>query len=254
MKQLHPLRRRGRWAGTPAALAALLGVSAAAAHAQIPGKFVPDVQVVVAPRAGGEWVVSAVYSKRVPRAQAEGRVKRLLGLTGWKGTQFEFEERALERDAKKLPADIEPLPPVPVMSSLTFLTGGKVVDMADGTMPLEPFARAYRDLNRIHVTYLVPGKFAFKGLRRFADNNVDIALSEGQGAWTYVVNIKNHRLDSLGLPRYEVLKSERAVQSAQASPGGLRARKTLFGTGLVVLLAAGAGAVAYLWTNRLAMR
>jgi hypothetical protein len=239
--------------GAIALLAATLGLSVAAL-AQISGKVIPDVQVVVVPFGGGQWAVSAVYPKRIPRAQAEGRVQRLLSLTGWKGAQFAFEDRALERVATNVKLEDGPLPPVPVMSSLTFLTRGKVVDTADGTMPLEPFARAYRDLNRIHVTYLVPGKFPFKGLRRFTDNNVDIALSEGQGAWTYVVNIKNHRLDALGLPRYEVLKPERTVQSAQDDTGGLNARKTVFGTGLVVLLAAGAGAVAYLWTNRLAMR
>jgi len=250
----HPLWRADRRAGGVfAALLAILWASAAApARAQISGKYVPDVQVVVVPFPSGQWAVSAVYPKRVPRAAAEGRVKRLLDLTGWKGAQFTFEDRALQRAGVNVHLEDGPLPPVPVMSSLTFLTAGKLVDIPDGTLSVEPFARAYRDLNRIHITYLVPGKFTFKGLRHFSDNNVDIALSEGQGAWTYVMNIKNHRLDALGLPRYETLKSEGAVQSAQSGVDGLRSRVTLFGMGLVVLLAAGGGAVAYLWTSRLA--
>jgi hypothetical protein len=218
-------------------------------NAPISTERMPDVQVVAFPLPTREWAITTVYPKVVRRSLAEGRVKTLLNRAGWKATGMEFKDKALERVADNAPK-------TEVMSSLTFRTAGRVVDLADGTMPLESFARAFRDLERVHITYIVPGPhFAFRGIRQFADNNVEISLSQGQGAYTYLLNIKNHNLENLRLPRYETLKTGQETESARAEPAPKAGiPPVLFGTGLAVLLAVGAGAVAYLIFTRLTAR
>lgn len=221
------------------------------AGAQIAGGRKPDVQVVVMPYPTGAWGVAMVYPGKVKRADAEKRSKELLAFGGWKGNSYEWEERGLERDPKltKLP-DAQGIEGVPVMSSLTLQTTGKVVDLGDGTMAVEPFVRAFRDLNRVHVTYLLPPTFKFRGLREFHDKNVDVQAQGEQGSWTYVVNIKNHQLSALNLPRYETVKPDARFEQASAAAEKARRLRRLVGTGAVVLLAVATGMFVWLWTRR----
>ena len=218
--------------------------------AAIPTQRVPDVQVVVFPLPTHEWAITTVYPKIIARTTAEARVKRLLGITGWEGSTTEFKNKALERVAANAP-------PSPPMSSLTFRTPGRVVNLSDGTMPLEPFIRAFRDLERVHITYIIPGNtFTFRGLREYSGQDIEIALSQGEGAYTYVLNIKNHNLDTLQLPRYETLKPGSGTTTTQVTPksGFIAPAPVVVGTGLAVLLAAGAGTAAYLFFTRVAVR
>lgn len=227
----------------------LLPAGAQMVNAPIPTQRIPDVQVIAFPLPTHEWAVTTVYPKVVSQADAQGRVNRLLALTGWKANGMEFKNKALERAASDTPK-------AAVMSSVTFRTTGGVVDLVDGTMPLVPFARAFRDLQRVHITYIIPGKtFTFRGIRQFSDNNLDLSLSQGQGAYTYVLNIKNHNLDALQLPRYETLKEGQGTQTAAGGAVSHPSLPTVWvGTGLAVLLAFGAGAMAYLLFARLATR
>ncbi|MDX1934181.1 MAG: hypothetical protein SFU56_16390 [Capsulimonadales bacterium] len=235
-----------------ASMTAVIGGTAAAqaqmVNAPIPTRRVPDVQVVAFPLPTREWAVTTVYPKTVPRTRAESRVRTLLRLTGWRASEPEFKDRALEPSAPDAPK-------TPVMSSVTFRTTGNVVNLSDGTMPLEPFARAFRDLDRVHITYLIPGdKFAFRGIREYSDNNLEVSLSQGQGAFTYMLNIKNHNLESLRLPTYETIKSDQGSETAagRTDPPGLP--KGWIGTGLAVAVALGAGTVAYLLFTRMTAR
>jgi hypothetical protein len=220
-------------------------------RAQIPAADRPDVQVVVMPYPTGTWGVSLVYPHKVPRAQADQQFKQLLALGGWKSSADEWEERGLERNSELMQSpDAKGIEAEPVMSSLTFQTTGNIVDVADGTMSLEPFARAFRDLKRIHVTYLLPATFKFRGVRDFHDENVDVAALGQQGAWTYVVNIKNHQLSALHLPRYEIVRSGAQFQQAKAAAEKAVRLRRMVGTGAVVLLALATGMFVWLWTRR----
>lgn len=231
-----------------AALMLLLG-GVRAASAQITSVDKPDVQIVVMAHPSGQWAVSTVYPGKVARAAADAHVKRLLAVSGWKASgPSQWENRALERVDSPFGLKAQP-----VMSSLTFLTNSPVVDWEKATLPVEPFARAFRDLSRVHVTFFVPGgraAFPFRGLRNFADPRVDIAFSGGQGAYTYVLNIKDHQLEALNLPRFEVVKPRANVRSA-ALREAIRARRRLALGGLVVLAA---GAAAFFVYSAVAQR
>lgn len=248
--------------GSACALVAIVGAlllgTSRTALGQVPGNKQPDVQVVVLPDAGrGEWSVSIVYPRRVPRAASQAHLKRLLGLSGWKANSVVYEDRGLPtNDGKsrnnKGKAD-------PVMSSVTFSSPSNIVNWERGALPVEPFARAFRDLNRVYVTFFVPGRFDFRGLRKHSDASLDVVLASGggdpargapQGAFTYVLTIRNHQLERLDLPTTQVVLPPGKVHSANTANQKMAGARRVVGYGLVGLLAlAGAGAM-YVFTHR----
>jgi len=230
-----------------------LGLLGAGAHAQLTNEM-PDVQimVMVAP-AGGS--VATVYPQEVPHAQTEARLKRL-ALSGWQVEGLTYEDRRLERNgsASKSPSvrkAAKELPPAPIMSSASFQLNTSVVDYAQGTLTLEPFLSAFRDVRRVNVTYLVPGQFNFRGLRQFSDNRVDISLVALEGSYTYQVVLKDHGFERLNLPLIEGPGQEnaRVAQNTSAPP-----QRLLLGTGIVALAALGIAGIAYAVSHRVLHR
>lgn len=229
------------------------------ALAQIPGNKMPDVQVVVLPDAiKGEWSVSVTYPRQVPRAASQAHLKRLLGLSGWKANSVVYEDRGLPTNDgvsrnNKGKTD-------PIMSSVTFSSPSNIVNWDRGALPIEPFARAFRDLNRVYITFFVPGRFDFRGLRKHSDASLDVVLASGgddpakfgyRGAFTYLLTIRNHKLERLGLPTTQVVLPPGKVHSASRPNQKMAGARRVVGYGLVGLLAlAGAGAT-YVFTHRL---
>ncbi|MBB6052055.1 hypothetical protein [Armatimonas rosea] len=211
----------------------------------------PDVQILVAPGLGN-WSVAVVYPKQVGHADTEARIKRLGTITGWKLEKPEYEDKRLDRDSvsskdPNIRKGSQEVGPAPVMSSVSFQTSANLVDYTQGTLALEPFLRAFRDMNKVNVTYLIPGQFTYRGPRQFNDTKVEIALSAQEGAYTYQALLKDHKFDVLNLPTKEVARQEsyRAAENTTA-PG----RKLLLGTGLVALLALGIAGIAYALAQR----
>lgn len=245
-------RRAARLIAVFALVPALLLLGAARqGAAQVPGGTRPDVQIVVMGHPTGQWAVSAVYPRVVSKAAMQNHLKRLLAVSGWKASgKPEFEARGIRKnDGRRIDRAGTTDPP---MSSVTILTASSVVDWQNSVLPVEPFARAFRDLNRVYVTFFVPGRFPFRGLRQHSDANLDVALTEDGGAYTYVLNIKNHRMETLDLPRFQVAVPPEKVRSA-AVPKNTETQR-LVGTALVVLLAAVAGSLMYVWASRWAAR
>ncbi|MES2464390.1 MAG: hypothetical protein V4671_27840, partial [Armatimonadota bacterium] len=159
---------------------------------------VPDVQIVVSPDPTGQWVIAAVYPSKTDRKKAEARAKEMLALGKWQTSGLLFENQALER--KDNPKGMAP---PPVMSSVTLSTKGNIVNYADGTIDLEPFIRAYRDLGRLNLLFLVPGTFKYRGPQGHSDEDIDLKYASGGSALTFVVQVKNPKLEKLRLPRHE---------------------------------------------------
>jgi hypothetical protein len=112
-------------------------------------------------------------------SDTEARIKRLGAITGWKLEKPEYEDKRLDRDSvnskdPQVRKGSQEVGPAPVMSSVSFQTTANLVDYAQGTLALEPFLRAFRDLNKVNVTYLIPGQFTYRGLRQFTDTKVEI--------------------------------------------------------------------------------
>jgi hypothetical protein len=200
---------------------------------------VPDVQIVVTPDlAHSTWIVAAVYPHVVPRAVAVARAQAVLTLSGWAGGAVDYQNQTL------VSIDPHRAGTPPRMSSATFSTPADIVDWRTGGVLLEPFVRAYRDVRRLNVLFLVPYRgFIFHGPRRYSDANVDISLVVGPGAYTYVVRIKNNRFGALGLP---VTEPVTPAPAAPRSPDGLP-----IGSGILLgLVALAAAALAYVGAQR----
>jgi hypothetical protein len=215
----------------PAAVSAETGTETAAQS--IPTATVPDVQIVVSPDPAGKWIIAAVYPSKIDRKKAEARAKEMLSLGKWKGTDLLFENKALERTENP-----KGMAPPPVMSSVTLSTGGNLVNYADGTLALEPFIRAYRDLGRLNLLFLVPGTFTYRGPHSYSNKDIDLKYAAGGSALTYVVQVKNHDLGALQLPRYEPAVASAAPAAAGVKAGGSAASK-MIGVVLIALVAAG---------------
>lgn len=206
----------------------------------------PDVQIMALPHPTGQWSVTAVYPAPVTREKAEAHLRRLLAVTGWKGNSVAFENRSPESGEAQGGGALDG----GALSSMTFLTGAPLVDAQKGTLAVEPFARAYRDLSRIHVTYLLPGGFTFRGLRRYSDPNIEVAFSGGRNSYTYRLTIKNPETETFGLPKFDTGGSRAASAVSVSGPSGRARTRRLLGTGLVVLAAVGAGLGAYILASR----
>lgn len=194
---------------------------------------VPDVQIVISPDPSGQWIIAAVYPSKTDRAKAEARAKEMLALGKWKGSGLLFENKALERSGNP-----KGMVSLPVMSSVTLSTLGNVVGYADGTINLEPFIRAYRDLGHINLLFLVPGTFNYRGPHRYRDQDIEMAYAPGGSALTYVVQIKNHALGSLHLPRLEPAVASVIPSASGPKKGDSRVLKM---AGVIALALAAAG-------------
>jgi hypothetical protein len=191
---------------------------------------VPDAQIMVAPGMQTEgWSVAVVYPKSVSHADSAKALKQLALITGWKFDAPKFEDKRLNDLSGK---------PSGVMSSVSFHTTANLVDYRTGVLTLEPFLRAYRDLNRVNVTYIVPGTFVVRSLPSFSDKNIEIALSGQEGLFTYTANIKNHELGALNLPMQSAAVSEPKESVAPAQSPRRLPWLSLSLIGLAAVLAA----------------
>ena len=93
------------------------------------------------------------------------------------------------RSQKKLPA----------MTSAEVVIPG-VVENTSHTLPVEPFIKAFHSYKRLVLIFSVGSAFQFQGVRDYADNNVQIALSQRGTAYTYQVRILNPQFSHLNLP------------------------------------------------------
>ncbi|GEM_PF-3393498 len=224
-------------------LAGTVGRADARQQEEIPN-VKPDAQIVVLLLPTGEFEVSSVYPKKVPQKDAEARMRTVLDLTKWKAGELHYANESTSFSRK----------PLKNLSSVSFTTQSGVVDPVAGTLDVAPFIRAFRDLNRIHVTYFLPANFTYRGPREYADKNVDLRLAGGQGTLTYVVNIKNHQLDSVNLPRTQAEAEASAARASASSepapvPGGFGGKLAL-----LVAAAAGVGVLIFALTSRVVRR
>lgn len=229
------------------------GLAISSAQAQQTTQM-PDVQIMVMPGPSG-FNVATVYPHQIPHAETNQRLKRL-ELSGWQVQGLTYEDRPLERTRRssKSPSvskAAKDSAPAPIMSSASFQLNAPVVDYAQGTLALEPFLKAFRDVQRVNVTYLVPGQFTFRGMRQYADNRVEVSLFAQEGAYTYQVVLKEHNFESLNLPLLEGAGQEnpRVAQNTSAPP-----QRLLLGTGIVALAALGIAGIAYAVAQRVLHR
>lgn len=181
----------------------------------------PEAQVLCVPGFQGRWQVTVSVQKDEPKTALEGRMKSLTNALGG---------RAGAQSTQKIAAG-----PV-TLSTLSFVTTAPLAK-ADGSLVLEPFILALREFSRVQVTYNVPDVFSYTGSPSFEKNGVKVALTKQPGALNFMAEIANHQVEALPVPR----AADPTPVPKRESGGSGR----IFGVGLVILLALGAGLIAY---------
>lgn len=145
----------------------------------------PQVTIVVVSTGQGEDRLNFAYSGSVAEAEARERFERLLRYGGWEGR--------LLRVRTESPRSIEgePLPPI------TDVIGRarQVVDRQSGGLPVEPFLRAFSDLDAFEIYFLIPGDMPFQGLREWSTRDLQVRLIHTPGVYRYQVRILRHGAD-----------------------------------------------------------
>ena len=203
--------RPGRWL-----LALLCAFLSATALAQK-----PEAQVLCVPGLPGRWQVTVSVQKDEPKAALDARMKALTTALGGKsGAQ----------STQKIAAG-----PV-TLSTLSFVTTAPLAK-ADGSLVLEPFILALREFSRVQITYNVPDVFTYTGSPRFETGGVLVTLTKQPGALNFMAEIANHQVTALPVP----LAKDPTPAPTRSAPGSGR----ILGALLVILLALGAGLVAF---------
>ena len=181
----------------------------------------PEAQVICAPGLPGRWQVTVSIQKDEPKAALEARLKAISTALGG---------RAGAQATQKIAAGPTTL------STLSFVTTAPLAD-ASGLLVLEPFIVALHEFSRVQITYMVPDVFTYTGSPSFERNGVKVALTKQPGVLNFLAEIANHQVDALPVPR-----AADPTPAPKPQSGG---SGRIFQVGLVILLALGAGLIAF---------
>jgi hypothetical protein len=207
----------------------LVFVSAQPAHTA-PAFLRPNVLILVYALSSGQGQVGVTYPTVVPHAQAQRDLKALQAETGWRFSGVKITD----------------LPP-PIQNAKGKMTGlectvsGALTPRSD-TLEVAPFINAFRGYHQIGLTYFTEPGFGFQGLRDYADNHVQIAMTQHGTTYSYQIVVRDPHFGRLTLPRYQMPPGQaRSVSAGGAAPHPMRP----WLVALVLLAALGAGAVVY---------
>jgi hypothetical protein len=113
----------------------------------------------------------------------------------------------------------------PVMSSATVLVTGAPLNPIEGTIALEEYLLALRELNTVHLTFATPPNFVYRGPRQHKNEAVEISCSAGQGSVSCVAKINDHTAEKLNLPRFGTEETgKEAIGDGQSKNGSPKFR------------------------------
>ncbi len=199
------------------------------AHAA-PASQRPNVLILVYALSSGQGQVGVTYPNVVPHAQAQRDLKALQLETGWRFSDVKITD---------LPPPIQNVRGK--MTGLECTVSGALTPRSD-TLEVAPFVNAFRGYHQIGLTYFTEPGFGFQGLRDYADNHVQIAMTQHGTTYSYQIVVRNPHFGRLTLPRYQMPPGQaRSVSGRSETPRTARPWMVV----LVVLAALGAGAVVY---------
>lgn len=145
-----------------------------------------DVLVLVCQQAGAGDLVVITYLHAIPHAQAQRDLGALAQASGWRiGPGHVSDGRAPV--AQK------------IMMTSTKVTIPGVIRPETHLLPVEPFLTAFHPYKRLALIFNISPNFQFQGPRDYADNNVQIALTQGRTPYIYQARILNPQFTRLDL-------------------------------------------------------
>lgn len=193
----------------------------------------PDVLVFIQLTGTNMDFVSFTYPKVVSKTQAMTHLNRVTAETGWQALDLRITNNSLLKSGSN------------PMTSVEFVTP-QAVKLELGGLPVEPFVKAFKDLNHIELVYATPPNFIFQGLRQFENKYVKIVLQRGTNTYRYLITIKDSNFETLGLP---FLQPE--TPSAPKTERPVEHKSRTFAVILIIILALVAGALTYKLVGRL---
>lgn len=208
-------------------IALLLCLTAVTVTAQQPS-ISPQATIVVISTGAGEDHISFAFSTAVPENDAAERFQRLLRYGGWEGK--------LVRVRTESPRTIggNTLPPITDVAG----RARNVIDRTSGGLPVEPFLRAFSDLDHFEIYFLVQGDMPFQGLREWNTRDLQIRLIHTPGVYRYQVRVLRHAADvDLRVPFHQPVEKQKPAQPKQkeVAPGWRIAGVALISVTLGVL-------------------
>lgn len=216
-----------------ALLMALLTASVAAQQ-----EAPPQVTIVVISTGAGEDHVTFAYNTAVPEKDAAERFESLLRYGGWQGRLLKVRtESPTSQTGTPLPA-------------ITDVIGRarNVVDRRSGGLPVEPFLRAFSDLDAFEIYFFVRGDMPFQGLREWSTRDLQVRLIHTPGVYRYQVRILRHAADvDLSVPFHQPIP-EQTPQQAKRKETRLGWR--IAGWALISLVLGGLAYLVMQWAIR----
>ncbi|MHB9037721.1 MAG: hypothetical protein ACYC64_13750 [Armatimonadota bacterium] len=178
----------------------------------------PDVLVLVLSGMGPYDKVSINYASDVSDKGAEADLKKLVRATRWQ-----------VRDPK-LTTETSNTPGAKPTTSVSFDTP-RVVSLAEGILPVEPFVNVFKRFKTIRINYLMTSPFKLAGLRDFENEFVKVSLKQTGNSYQYTVSVKNSEFDRAGLP------AQSATQAGTSQPraGISTSKRIILTVGLALL-------------------
>lgn len=169
----------------------------------------PQVVIVVLSTGASEDHLNFAYQQAVPEAEAKARFEKLLREGGWQGRIVRIRTESLRSQTG------EQLPPI------TDVVGRarNVVDRRSGGLPVEPFLRAFSDLDYFEIYFLVPGDMPFQGLRQWDTPHLQIRMTHTPGTYRYRVRILQHGPEvNLNVPFLQPIEEPVTADTASQRP------------------------------------
>ncbi|GBC95153.1 hypothetical protein HRbin16_00940 [bacterium HR16] len=216
------------------ALFACLLAGAVTAQQEIP----PQVTIVVISTGTEEDHLNFAFNTAVPEKEAAERFERLLRYGGWQGRLLKVRTESPKSQTGSM------LPPI------TDVIGRarNVIDRRSGGLPVEPFLRAFSDLDTFEIYFLVRGDMPFQGLREWTTRDLQVRLIHTPGVYRYQVRILRHAADvDLSVPFHQPVP-EQTPQQVKHKQTGLGWR--IAGWALVSLALGGLAYLVMRWATR----
>lgn len=201
----------------------------------------PQVVIVVLSTGASEDHLNFAYQTAVPEAEARARFEKLLQEGGWQGRIVRIRTESLRSQTG------EQLPPI------TDVVGRarNVIDRRSGGLPVEPFLRAFADLDYFEIYFLIPGDMPFQGLRQWDTPHLQIRMTHTPGTYRYQVRILQHGPEvNLNVPFLQPVEDSATAASVPQRP---RRGWQVAGWALISIAIGGIAYLVMHWATRRSM-
>lgn len=161
----------------------------AAQNADAPDEMkIPDALVWISATDPSVTYISITFPRIIQKARADSYLASILKYTGWSASGIKITSDSASGNGGN------------PMTAIEFASP-QLAAAQDGTLPIEPFIKALRDLKSIQMLVMTYPGFRYAGVGSFENRYVKISLAAGQNSLNFSIDVKDPRFTDLGLPK-----------------------------------------------------